>query len=232
MSPSSWTATAAGRRARAAAGRGPSPRRRGGPPGRPRGGRARHPLPHALQLLVRELAPAGPGGLRLWASSSASSATTSPTCTPTTSASASSASATGSARHPRLLDEAEELTRANTGPDPRRRLQLRRPPGDRPRRPAPRRAGRARASSSPRRSTWSTLDAAPRHAAASRIPDLVIRTSGEQRISNFLLWQAAYAEFVFLPDLWPDFDDARFRAAIDEYARASAASAASSARTG
>lgn len=37
-------------------------------------------------------------------------------------------------------------------------------------------------------------------------PDLVIRTSGEQRLSNFLLWQAAYAEFVFLPCLWPDFD--------------------------
>jgi undecaprenyl diphosphate synthase len=50
-------------------------------------------------------------------------------------------------------------------------------------------------------------------------PDLVIRTSGEQRISNFLLWQSAYAEFVFIPDLWPDFDDARFRAAIGEYAR-------------
>jgi undecaprenyl diphosphate synthase len=50
-------------------------------------------------------------------------------------------------------------------------------------------------------------------------PDLVIRTSGEQRISNFLLWQSAYAEFVFIPDLWPDFDDARFRAAIEEYAR-------------
>jgi undecaprenyl diphosphate synthase len=50
-------------------------------------------------------------------------------------------------------------------------------------------------------------------------PDLVIRTSGEQRISNFLLWQSAYAEFVFVPDLWPDFDDASFRAAIKEYAR-------------
>src|SRR5215207_68801 len=49
-------------------------------------------------------------------------------------------------------------------------------------------------------------------------PDLVIRTSGEQRISNFLLWQSAYAEYVFLPDLWPDFDEARFRAAIEEYA--------------
>src|SRR5215210_944226 len=50
-------------------------------------------------------------------------------------------------------------------------------------------------------------------------PDLVIRTSGEQRISNFLLWQSAYAEFVFTPDLWPDFDAASFRAAIEEYAR-------------
>src|SRR5947207_351855 len=36
-------------------------------------------------------------------------------------------------------------------------------------------------------------------------PDLVIRTSGEQRLSNFLLWQAAYSEFVFLPIYWPDF---------------------------
>jgi undecaprenyl diphosphate synthase len=50
-------------------------------------------------------------------------------------------------------------------------------------------------------------------------PDLVIRTSGEQRVSNFLTWQTAYAEFVFLPDFWPDFDDRTFRAAIDEYCR-------------
>lgn len=48
-------------------------------------------------------------------------------------------------------------------------------------------------------------------------PDLVIRTSGEQRISNFLTWQTAYSEFVFLPDYWPDFDATAFRAAIDEY---------------
>jgi undecaprenyl diphosphate synthase len=50
-------------------------------------------------------------------------------------------------------------------------------------------------------------------------PDLVIRTSGEQRVSNFLTWQTAYSEFVFLPDYWPDFDDRTFRAAIDEYCR-------------
>ncbi|MGE5368910.1 MAG: isoprenyl transferase [Chloroflexota bacterium] len=49
-------------------------------------------------------------------------------------------------------------------------------------------------------------------------PDLIIRTSGEQRLSNFLLWQAAYAEFVFLPILWPDFDRAAMVAALEEYA--------------
>jgi undecaprenyl diphosphate synthase len=48
-------------------------------------------------------------------------------------------------------------------------------------------------------------------------PDLIIRTSGEQRLSNFLLWQAAYAEFVFLPLHWPDFDRAAFESALDEY---------------
>jgi undecaprenyl diphosphate synthase len=50
-------------------------------------------------------------------------------------------------------------------------------------------------------------------------PDLVIRTSGEQRVSNFLTWQTAYAEFVFQPGFWPDFDHAAFRAAVDEYRR-------------
>jgi undecaprenyl diphosphate synthase len=50
-------------------------------------------------------------------------------------------------------------------------------------------------------------------------PDLIIRTSGEQRLSNFLLWQAAYAELVFLDVLWPDFDATHFSAALAEYAR-------------
>jgi undecaprenyl diphosphate synthase len=48
-------------------------------------------------------------------------------------------------------------------------------------------------------------------------PDLIIRTSGEQRLSNFLLWQAAYAELVFVPQYWPDFDRAVFEAALTEY---------------
>jgi len=50
-------------------------------------------------------------------------------------------------------------------------------------------------------------------------PDLVIRTSGEQRLSNFLLWQAAYAELVFLDVLWPDFGPEHFALALGEYAR-------------
>ncbi len=50
-------------------------------------------------------------------------------------------------------------------------------------------------------------------------PDLVIRTSGEQRVSNFLTWQTAYAEFVFVPDYWPDFNHETFQAAIDEFYR-------------
>ncbi len=50
-------------------------------------------------------------------------------------------------------------------------------------------------------------------------PDLVIRTSGEQRVSNFLTWQTAYSEFVFLPCYWPDFDETTFRSAVDEYCR-------------
>ncbi len=50
-------------------------------------------------------------------------------------------------------------------------------------------------------------------------PDLVIRTSGEQRLSNFLLWQSAYAELVFQDVLWPDFGPTHFAAALAEYAR-------------
>ena len=50
-------------------------------------------------------------------------------------------------------------------------------------------------------------------------PDLVIRTSGEYRMSNFLLWQSAYAELVFLDTLWPDFDEEHLRSALEEFAR-------------
>ena len=49
-------------------------------------------------------------------------------------------------------------------------------------------------------------------------PDLLIRTSGEKRLSNYLLWQCAYSELVFSETLWPDFDKADLAAALDEYA--------------
>ncbi len=48
-------------------------------------------------------------------------------------------------------------------------------------------------------------------------PELIIRTSGEERLSNFLLWQAAYSEFYFTPVLWPDFDETEFEKALSSY---------------
>jgi undecaprenyl diphosphate synthase len=49
-------------------------------------------------------------------------------------------------------------------------------------------------------------------------PDLLIRTSGEQRISNYLLWQSAYSEFVFRDEMWPDFSREAFEQSLEEYA--------------
>ncbi len=57
------------------------------------------------------------------------------------------------------------------------------------------------------------------HAPDVPDPDLFIRTSDEKRLSNFLLWQAAYSELVFVPGFWPDFNAAALRAAVEEYAR-------------
>ncbi len=48
-------------------------------------------------------------------------------------------------------------------------------------------------------------------------PELLIRTSGEERLSNFLLWQAAYSELYFTPVLWPDFDKTELQKAVDDY---------------
>lgn len=55
--------------------------------------------------------------------------------------------------------------------------------------------------------------------AESPDPDLIIRTSGELRSSNFLIWQGAYSEWYFPPVYWPDFDKSEFRKALDEYAQ-------------
>jgi undecaprenyl diphosphate synthase len=64
-----------------------------------------------------------------------------------------------------------------------------------------------------------TVDTVARFLDAADVPDpdLIIRTSGEQRLSNFLLWQSAYSELVFVPGYWPDFDRAALEAAIREY---------------
>ena len=53
----------------------------------------------------------------------------------------------------------------------------------------------------------------------SEVPDLLLRTGGEHRISNFLVWQAAYAEYYFTPTLWPDFGPADVDAALVEFSR-------------
>ena len=63
-------------------------------------------------------------------------------------------------------------------------------------------------------------------------PDLIIRTSGEQRLSNFLLWQAAYSELIFLPVYWPDFDHAALENALIEYRRRERRFGGLTARTG
>ena len=50
-------------------------------------------------------------------------------------------------------------------------------------------------------------------------PDLIVRTSGENRLSNYFLWQGAYSEFLFVDTLWPDFRKQEFRAALEVYAK-------------
>ena len=103
------------------------------------------------------------------------------------------------------MEWAEELTAANDRITLLRRLQLRRARGD------PRRR-RARSTAGERRSSGASLYAPEMHD-----PDLLIRTSGEQRISNYLLWQCAYSELVFRDELWPDFTREAFEESLDEF---------------
>jgi len=65
------------------------------------------------------------------------------------------------------------------------------------------------------------VDGFDRYLATAGIPDpdLIIRTSGESRISNYLLWQSAYSEFLFVDTLWPDFRKEEFRSALETYAK-------------
>ena len=77
-----------------------------------------------------------------------------------------------------------------------------------------------RRSSTPRAaSTGSTEEEFRRHLYAPDMhdPDLLIRTSGEQRISNYLLWQCAYSELVFRDELWPDFTREAFEESLEEF---------------
>jgi undecaprenyl diphosphate synthase len=79
--------------------------------------------------------------------------------------------------------------------------------------------GRAEIIDAARTFAGKTEDEFRRHLYAPDMhdPDLLIRTSGELRISNYLLWQLAYAEFVFRDELWPDFSREAFRESLDEY---------------
>jgi undecaprenyl diphosphate synthase len=80
--------------------------------------------------------------------------------------------------------------------------------------------GRAEIVDAARTFTGETEDDFRRHLYAPDMhdPDLLIRTSGEQRISNYLLWQLAYSEFVFRDELWPDFSREVFQDSLEEYA--------------
>ena len=81
--------------------------------------------------------------------------------------------------------------------------------------------GRAEIVDAARTFTGGSEDDFRRHLYAPEMhdPDLLIRTSGEQRISNYLLWQAAYSELVFRDELWPDFSRRAFEESLEEYAR-------------
>ena len=132
----------------------------------------------------------------------------------------------------RVIGERERRGRRAAGPDrrgggaderqhgarPGDRLQLRLARRDRQGRAAPGRARRWKARSRPSEITPEALSAAL-DTQGMPDPDLLIRTSGELRLSNFLLWQSAYTEFVFLEACWPDFGRELLQQAIDEFRR-------------
>ena len=118
---------------------------------------------------------------------------------------------------PRLAERvraAVELTRDNTRPGPERRVQLRRPPA-RSRAPCGASLGEGVAAEDV---TEDLIDQLPRHGRPADL-DLVIRTGGEMRLSNFLLWQAAYAEYYSTPICWPDFGREELYQAFAEFGR-------------
>ena len=117
----------------------------------------------------------------------------------------------------RLLQEAEDLTRTNTG------LLLVVAFNNGGRQEIARAAQRvaAQVASGHLAPGDITAELLGKHLDAPDVPDpdLIIRTSGEQRLSNFLMWQSAYSELVFVPTYWPDFDRGTLETAIAEYWR-------------
>ena len=117
----------------------------------------------------------------------------------------------------RLLEEAEDLTRGNTGLvlvvafnyGARQEIA----------RACRRLAEEVARGTLPPEAITAELIASRLDAPDLPDPDVIIRTSGEQRLSNFLLWQAAYSELVFVPIYWPDFDRAALEHALAEYRR-------------
>ena len=129
-----------------------------------------------------------------------------------------------------LLNEAEELTRANT----KLNLVVAFNYGSRQEiAKAAQRLAREVAAGT-REASSIDADALGQYLDAPDIPDpdLIIRTSGELRLSNFLLWQVAYSELIFVPTYWPDFDRAALENAIAEYCRRERRFGGLTARTG
>ncbi len=116
-----------------------------------------------------------------------------------------------------LLRETQEITRANTGLC----LTVAFNYGSRNEIVRAARSLAAKAAAGDIRPEDVTADSLSAELDTAGLPplDLVIRTSGEQRLSNFLLWQAAYAELIFLPVLWPDFDRGWLERALNEFGR-------------
>jgi undecaprenyl diphosphate synthase len=111
----------------------------------------------------------------------------------------------------RSVEQAERLTAGGT------RLQLRLAV-DYSAREMLLRAARVDGADEPSMSNFEERLAAAMHAQCARPVDLLIRTGGEQRLSDFLLWECAYAELCFVDRYWPDFDEAAFAAALREFA--------------
>ena len=115
----------------------------------------------------------------------------------------------------KLMNELEEDSAAKTGHDPEHRRELRRPPRDRAGRPA---AGPAGGSGTLKpEDITEEMMSDHMYTAGQKDPDFILRPSGEKRLSNFMLWQAAYAELVEMDVLWPDFTRDDLDAAITEF---------------